>query len=100
MTDSKIISWIFLAVAIASSNEHADTKSISKIADGINHAVPTQNELRMAISWLLRAGQIKMQGKKYTLTKNGLINYQFASLNTNVVLNIWRNLERQLKIAG
>ena len=88
MTDNQIISWIFLAIAIASQKELADIRGISMIADGINHAVPTEKEIQLSVSWLLKNGQIEKQGKKYKLTKKGMINYSFASLKTNILLDI------------
>ncbi|MES1223393.1 MAG: hypothetical protein ABUT20_48305 [Bacteroidota bacterium] len=97
MTEIQTNSWIFLAIAIASQKEPVDIKGISQIADGINHAVPTQKELKSSINWLINSGYIKAENSKYTLTKKGMIDYNFASTNTNILLNIWRNLERQLK---
>jgi hypothetical protein len=54
MKEEQVISWIFLAIAIASQNEPTDYKSISMVADGINHAVPTQKELKNSITWLIK----------------------------------------------
>jgi hypothetical protein len=42
----------FLAISLCSLTEPVDFKSISQIADGINHAVPTENEMQSSISWL------------------------------------------------
>ena len=96
MTEKRIISWIFLAIALASQKETVDLKGISMIADGINHAVPTEKEMRLSISWLLNNRLIEKIGAKYQLTKNGMIMYNFASLKTNILFEIWRNLERQI----
>ena len=100
MTDRQIISWIFYAVAVASQEKPADIKGISMVADGINHAIPTQKELKLAIAWLLKEQLIKEEGKKYSLTKKGHINYNFARLHTTTVSNVWKNLELQLKDIG
>jgi hypothetical protein len=100
MTEVKIISWIFLSIAMASQTSPANIQSISTIADGINHAVPTQEELKLAIEWLIKNEQIQKEGKNYSLTKKGLINYNYATLKTNVILNIWKNLELQIKNVG
>jgi hypothetical protein len=97
MKETEIISWILLATALASQKQSADLKDISMLADGINHAVPTQKELQLSIPWLLKNELIEKEGSKYRLTKKGLINYNFASLKTNALLEIWKNLERQLK---
>ena len=97
MTEIQTNSWIFLAIALASKLAPADIKGISEIADGINHAVPTQKELRSSISWLVINGYVEGSNSRYSLTKRGLIEFNFASLNTDSLLNIWKNLERQFK---
>ena len=74
----------------------SDIKGIPIIADGINHAVPTQKELQMSIRFLTDKKLILQEGKKYKLTKNGMIHYNFASMKTNIILDIWKNLERQI----
>jgi hypothetical protein len=65
MTDRQIISWIFYAVAMASQERPVDIKGISMAADGINHAIPTQKELQLALAWLLKEKLIKEEQKKY-----------------------------------
>ena len=97
MNTEQTYSWIFLAVALASQNEPADSKGISTIADGINHAVPTQKDLQTSISWLSEKGLISKQGKKYQLTLQGKNQYQEASANTSTLLKIWENLEEKIK---
>lgn len=100
MKESEIVSWIFLAIGMAAQNEPASLKEISTIADGINHAVPTEKEIRISVSWLLQNEQIEKMGSKYRLTKQGLIIYNFASLKTNNLLEIWKNIERQIKYSS
>jgi hypothetical protein len=96
MREGEIISWIFLAIAMGSKIEPINIKGISQIADGINHAVPTQKEFQLALHFLIDNGLIEKQGEKFNLTKKGIIQYNFATMNTNITLNIWRNLERQI----
>ena len=98
MKESTTISWIFLAIALASQEKAASTKEISKIADGINHAIPTEKEIGVSISWLIKNDFIIKKESKYKLSKNGFINYHFASLKTTILVEIWRNLERQIKL--
>ena len=50
--DRQTISWIFLSTVLASQKEPADYSSISSIADGINHSVPTDKEMQSSLSWL------------------------------------------------
>ncbi len=96
MTNKETISWIFLATALASQKQATNIKSIAEIADGINHAVPTEKELKTSLSWLIENDWIKKTTGKYSLTKKGIVNYNFASLKTNLLLNIWQNIERMI----
>ena len=78
---------------MASQIEPADFAGISSIADGINHAVPSHKELQTSISWLTNNGLIIKQGKKYQLTDKGKLEYESASKKTNLLLEIWKNIE-------
>jgi hypothetical protein len=95
--EKSTIAWIYLATAIASKSEPADLNGISMIADGINHAVPTQKELQISTSWLISKGLIKKVGKKYTLTEKGKEDYTLAQKETKTLLNMWDNLEKEIK---
>ena len=86
-----------MAVALASQNEPVDLNGISNIADGINHAVPTNGELKKSIGWLINKELIVKQGRKYELTSKGKTEYKIASEKTDKLLAIWKNLEIKLK---
>jgi hypothetical protein len=98
MTQEKTFSWIFLSTALATQTEPADTRGISMIADGINHAVPTEKELQSAFSWLISKGFVTKQGKKYSLTPEGKLEYEFASKETKELFKTWENLENKIKL--
>lgn len=100
MTDIQTISWVFLATALASNTKPTDISGISSVADGINHAVPTQKELQTSISWLTTKGLIIKQGKNYELTSKGKLGYETASKNTHTVMKIWKNIELNLNSYG
>ena len=100
MTDIQTISWVFLATALASNTKPTDISGISSVADGINHAVPTQKELQTSISWLTTKGLIIKQGKNYELTSKGKLEYETASKNTHTVMKIWKNIELNLNSYG
>ena len=93
MTDIQTISWIFLATALTTSTEPTNINGISSVADGINHAIPTQRELQTSISWLIKQGFILKQSKNYELTTKGKIEYEKASKNTKILMSIWKNIE-------
>ena len=96
MTDLQTISWIFLATALATSTEPTNISGISSVADGINHAIPTQKELQKSISWLKNQGLIIKQGKKYELTSKGKLEYETASKNIQTLKDLWENIEQKL----
>ena len=97
MTENQTTSWIFLATAIASQKESADFISISNIADGINHAIPTHKELQSSLTWLTSTGLVTKTGNKYSLTEKGKMDYDIASHQTSTLLKVWDNLETVLK---
>src|SRR5688572_14307762 len=96
MTHNETVSWIFLAAALASQTEPANLSSISGIADGINHAVPTHQELQTSIAWLTKNGLIAKSGDKYSLTQKGKLLYEESSKKTSNLFKIWENLETSL----
>ena len=97
MTEEQTRAWIFLATALASQTEPADYDSISEIADGINHAVPTHKELQTSLTWLSKNDLVSKTGSKYRLTEQGLADYGTASRQTQTLLGIWDNLTAVLK---
>jgi len=100
MTDKQTISWIFLAIALATNTKPTDISGISSVADGINHAVPTQKELQISITWLTTKGLIIKQGKNYELTSKGKLEYELASKNNQTVMKVWENLELNFNSYG
>ena len=97
MNDTATISWIFLAIGIASENAPTDYKSIIQIADGINHAVPTDKEMQTSIKWLLHNDLISKNGKKYTLTESGVNLINSSKEKTKTILKIWDNLKIKIQ---
>ena len=51
--------WLLLAIVHASANDEANIEGITDAADGINHAVLTQEELAGGLSRLPTAGLIR-----------------------------------------
>ena len=97
MKESKTISWIFLATAMASQVEPAKFSDISQIADGINHAVPTHQELQSSIGWLVDNNLIIKDSNKYTLSKLGRSMYDASHDNSTFVSQVWGNLDKEIE---
>ena len=96
MTESQLISSIFLATALASQEKPANFEGISMVADGINHSVPTEKEMRNSLTWLINKELISKESKKYHLTQKGIKKYEFATKETNTIMKIWNTLEQIL----
>ena len=97
MTEEETISWIFLATVMATQNEPSNANGISMIADGINHDVPTQKELRVSFNWLIKNELLTRNGKKYSATPKGAAIYQNASKKTTNLIETWKELEEKIK---
>lgn len=96
MTENETIAWIFLATAMAAHSEPAGIAAISAMADAINHAIPTETEMRESLRWLAGKGLIVAQGKKYTLTPAGSAHYAAAAKQTTVLMKLWNRLSISL----
>lgn len=97
LQDKRTISWIYLAISIASEKEPTDFNGISMIADGINHAVPTHKEIQTSITLLMEKGLVNKVGDKYTLTQKGKEEYEVASKGTASLWEIWDNMKQKIK---
>ena len=98
MDNTQTVSWIFLALGMASQNSTADFAGISQIADGINHCVPTQKEMQTSLSWLLSKQLILKIGRKYSLTENGKNIYRETENEESTLLKMWENLGHKLSL--
>lgn len=94
MKNEELYSWIFLATAMACQSGGSTTNSIVEVADGINHAVPTQKEIQSSIKWLIDNGLIKKHESKYNLTLTGKTIYNQASNSSKLIAKIWNNLSQ------
>jgi hypothetical protein len=100
MTEEQTVAWIFYAVAGASGQEPADFRSISMVADGINHAVPTHKELQGSLSWLHEAQLVNRASTGYMLTPQGQEVMKSAQAKSNTTMGVWKELTRQLELAA
>jgi predicted transcriptional regulator len=95
MNNAETISWIYLAIAISSEKEPVSFAGISQIADGINHAIPTQTQMQNSIAWLTNKKLILKTMNKYSLSELGKEIYA-TSRNINGLMDMWKNLEMKI----
>ena len=68
------------------------------VADGINHAVPTQKEFQTSFSWLTKNGLVEKKSKKYSLTADGKTEFDKASQRIQkICLKSGSKLEKEIK---
>ncbi len=96
MKKTTTISWILLAIALASQKYPASRREVSEIADGINHAVPTNKELEESIKWLIQNKIVSEINKRFSLSDYGEKLINKANSKTNIIFEIWKNLETEI----
>jgi hypothetical protein len=100
MTLAQTYSWIFYAVGLASQALPATFAGIERVADGINHAIPTRKEIRVSLSWAVSQGLVVKEGKRLTLTKEGLTLLTDASAASHTTSGVWKYLETRFAELG
>jgi hypothetical protein len=90
--DAQTIAWILYAVAMASGSEPASRADISMLADAINHAVPTQQELSGSLRRLEALGLVEAKGRHFALTADGAAMLENAQASAKFVSKVWANL--------
>jgi len=92
--------WIFLAVEYASQKEPAKLDAIIGTADGINHAIPTQKELRRCLGRLQARGFVLKEGKSYSVTDAGRELAERCRANCKTVFDVLAALTFDLPDGG
>ncbi|UJP64730.1 hypothetical protein [Mongoliitalea daihaiensis] len=98
MDDFNTISWIFLSIHLGSQKSAIKKNEIRLIADGINHSIPTDNEIQHSIMWLLDKGLILKEKDGYISTEEGNLLINKAEIKSSkTILSIWENLSREIE---
>lgn len=97
MNEDQVNSWIFLAAGTGTDREPVTFRSIVGIADAINHAVPTEKELRSAFKWLIEKGLMRKIGKGFQATPEGSRLLTEASSKSTNIFDQWKYLEDRFR---
>src|SRR4051794_4005751 len=89
-------SWILLALVYGASEQPADLQQIIKVADGINHAIPTAEELDGALNRLLAAGFVVGVAAGFLATPLAANFVSRVSTPRKPVLDVWDDLNKLL----
>lgn len=102
MTLAQTYAWIFYALGLASANpkEPADHKAIESLADAINHAIPTQKEMRLSLLWLESQGLIQTENKRFQLSATGNKLLNEASASKKTITGVWKLIQQRFSEMG
>ena len=95
MENPQTISWIFLALAIASQNAPANCTEISNVADGINKLKPLESEIEDSLVWLEKESLVLKNGKEYWLSENG--KEIFIEAKNKGLLEMWKKIQVKIE---
>ena len=99
MSNVDTIAWIFLAIWFWDKSP-VTRLEISHSANAINHAVPLESELDLAIGFLTARSLIEQDGDLYSLTETGKQLIESTSHNAGNIFDIWAALKKSIPIAG
>jgi hypothetical protein len=97
MNARETYSWIFLATALAAQRSPTDLEGISSVADGINHAIPTQKELSSSLTWQINQQLLAKNGKKYQLSERGTEMFDKLSGKDDSIMITWDRIVKEIK---
>ncbi len=102
MTLAQTYAWIFYAMGLASANpkEPADYKAVESLADAINHAIPTQKEMRLSLVWLESQGLIQKENKQFQLSVAGNKLLSEASTSKKTIAGVWKSIQQRFSEMG
>ena len=100
MTEANTYSWIFFAIAAISQQGAVKLSEITPFADGINHAIPTQKEIRNSLSWLERQSLVEREGKKVVVTEEGKSLFTRISSEPGGTMKTWNLLTSEFTKLG
>ena len=98
-TDARTVAWIFLAIDFTDL-ERAGLADILHAADAINHAIPLERKLKLAIQFLTSHGMVLKQGKSFHVTEQGRTMLKSAHDGAANIFGVWSALEAQIASSG
>ena len=88
-------SWILLSIILISGNNGARLKDLIPAADGINHAIPTFEEIEGALARLTTEGFISQEGDAIFVTEKTKLAFDDRSRES--IRTKWKKMDRVLK---
>jgi hypothetical protein len=95
ITDERIIAWILLAISFW-DRKPVTRSEILHSADAINHAVPVESEIALAIRFLTKHGIVEKNGKFFVVTESGQAIVDSAHRGAQNIFDAWKALESHI----
>lgn len=92
MSPASCQAWILLSVP----DEPAGLDRIMGMADAINRAIPSQDELNLSLGFLQGAGLVVKKQNQYCLAASGSKLIAQARATGGSIFDVWKRLESQL----
>ena len=96
MTERQTFAWILLPVP----NNPGTLQDIIAMADGINHAIPSHQELTTSLGWLQARGLVRKHGRRFCTTDAG--SQLLARLRSpgRTMMKTWDKVSQELESLG
>ena len=91
MTDAEVYSWILLSISYGGGTR----TEIAQVADGINHAVPTEKEMDASLLWLQEKRLVCIKDSRFKLTETGAA--IFSKIPSSTMLKTWSAVAKTLE---
>ena len=98
-TESTTIAWILLAISFW-NKDSVTREEIIHSADAINHAVPLESELEVAIRFLVLQGLILEQDRSFSISDSAREMIESAHSASGNIIDVWKALEPHISSLG
>jgi hypothetical protein len=97
VNESSTIAWILYAVQRAARDGPVTLHQVVRAADAVNHAIPTDEELKMSFDWLSSTKLISVEKNAYSPTSRGnSLVEQAQHSKSPSMMSVWGNLTQAI----
>jgi hypothetical protein len=91
-TDASTIAWIFFAIFFLDKNP-VTRFDIARAADALDHSVPLECELDLALTFLIKHELVQKRGDSFSITESGKLLLEQADGSATDVYEAMKALE-------
>jgi hypothetical protein len=85
--------WIFLCIT---SRDGVSLDHIVAVADMLNHAIPTEREVEIAINHLSKAGLVRVENESFILTETGFELHEAVRKEKGGLFTLMKRMEKHI----